>query len=349
MMVAGDEFLLCNVHHKISKTMQVQTNIYVGIDVSKDELVICYPAKKGWGKAQILNTLPTIRSWLKSFEVEGKHFVLEATGPYSQRLIHALNGAGASVSVVNPAQSRAMAKVLLKTNKNDDQDAQTLSVLGEKLELNTYKMPNDIQKKRKEAFSALASLQKQERQLKNQLHAFSYHVEPNPVAVQALQEVLKSTQLAIESLEKELKPEQDEDEARRTLAQITSIKSVGPKTAEAFVALFGNFQHFEKSKGFAKFIGLSPTEFISGSSVRGRRSITKNGSSKVRALLFNCARNAIRYNPNCKALYERLLEKGKNGKVALTAVMHKLARLIFGVVKSGTTYEPQFAKNITKS
>lgn len=324
--------------------MQAQANIYVGIDVSKDELVIFYPAKKGWDKAQVVNTLPAINSWLKEFGVGEKHFILEATGPYSQRLIHALNGAGARVSVVNPAQSRAMSKALLKTNKNDDQDAKTLSILGEKLELTAYKMPHSTQKKRKEAFSALASLQKQERQLKNQLHAFSYHVEPNPVAIKALEEVLKSVQEAIQSLEKELTPEQDEDEARQTVERITSINGVGLKTAQAFVTLFGNFQHFQTAKGFAKFIGLSPTEFTSGSSVRGRRSITKNGSSKIRALLFNCARSAIRYNPLCKQLFERLIEKGKNGKVALTAVMHKLARLIFGVVRSGTSFDPEFVK-----
>lgn len=324
--------------------MQAQANIYVGIDVSKDELVILYPVQKGWRKVQVINTLPAISSWLKEFGVREKHFILEATGPYSQRLIHALSGAGASASVVNPAQSRAMSRALLKTNKNDDQDAQTLSILGEKLELTAYKMPDNIQKKRKEAFSALASLQKQEQQLKNQLHAFSYHVAPNPVAVKALEEVLKSVQEAIQSLEKELTPQQDEDEVRRMVEQITSINGVGLKTAQAFVTLFGNFQHFKSAKCFAKFIGLSPTEFTSGSSVRGRRSITKNGSSKIRALLFNCARSAIRYNPLCKQLFERLLEKGKNGKVALTAVMHKLARLIFGVVRSGSSFDPEFVK-----
>lgn len=329
--------------------MQSQAIIYVGIDVSKEELVICYPIQKGWGKAKVLNTLPAINSWLNALGVEDKHFILEATGPYSERLVHCLSDVAARVSVVNPAQSRAMSKVLSKTNKNDNQDAQTLSILGEKLELNAYKMPNDMQKKRKEAFSALASLQKQERQLKNQLHAFSYHVAPNPIAVQALQTVLNSVQQAIEGLEKELAPQQDDDEARQIVERITSINSVGPKTAAAFATLFGNFQHFKTAKGFAKFIGLSPTEFTSGSSVRGRRSITKNGSSKIRALLFNCARSAIRYNQNCKALYERLCEKGKNGKVALTAVMHKLARLIFGVVRSGKLYEPQFAMNLTKS
>lgn len=324
--------------------MQTQANIYVGIDVSKDELVILHRAEKGWEKIKVLNTLPAIDSWLNEFGVGEKYFILEATGPYSQRIIHALSSAGARVSVVNPAQSRAMSKALLKTNKNDDQDAQTLSILSEKLELTAYKMPDNIQKKHKEAFSALASLQKQERQLKNQLHAFSYHVAPNPVAVKALEEVLKSVQEAIQGLEKELTPEQDEDEARRTVEQITSINGVGLKTAQAFVTLFGNFQHFKSAKCFAKFIGLSPTEFTSGSSVRGRRSITKNGSSKIRALLFNCARSAMRYNPNCKALYERLMEKGKNGKVALTAVMHKLARLIFGVVRSGTLFDPEFVK-----
>ena len=324
--------------------MQEQVNIYVGVDVSKDELVIVYPFQKGWRKVQIPNTLPAINSWLKEFGVGGKHFILEATGPYSQRLIHALSGAAASASVVNPAQSRAMSRALLKTNKNDDQDAQTLSILGEKLELRAYKMPDNIQKKRKEAFSALASLQKQERQLKNQLHAFSYHVAPNAVAVKALEEVLKSVQEAIQSLEKELTPQQDEDEVRRTVERITSINGVGLKTAQAFVTLFGNFQHFKSAKCFAKFIGLSPTEFTSGSSVRGRRSITKNGSSKIRALLFNCARSAIRYNPLCKQLFERLVHKGKNGKVALTAVMHKLARLIFGVVRSGCSFDPEFVK-----
>ena len=329
--------------------MQSHTNIYVGIDVSKDELVVAIPEQQRWTQTKVVNTLPAIGTWLSSIDMRTKHFILEATGPYSQRLIHALGCAGARVSVVNPAQSRAMAKVLLKTNKNDNQDAQTLSILGEKLELSTYKMPNSTQKKRKEAFSALASLQKQERQLKNQLHAFSYHVEPNAVAVQALRTVLESVQQAIQTLEEQLKPQQDEDEVRQTIERISSINGVGQKTAEAFATLFGNFQHFKTAKCFAKFIGLSPTEFTSGTSVRGRRSISKNGSSKIRALLFNCARSAMRYNPNCKALYERLIEKGKNGKVALTAVMHKLARLIFGVVRSQIKYDPDFALTPTKS
>lgn len=329
--------------------MESLSNIFVGLDVSKDELVVAYLIDGRWSKCKIPNTLEHIKGWLDNLGVTGKYFILEATGPYSERLICALAAQGAVFSVVNPAQSRAMSKALQKTAKNDDQDAQTLSLLGQKLELITYKMPNNMQKKRKEAFSALASLQKQEQQLNNQLHAFEYRVEPNPVAVKALQDVLATTQAAIQILEKELNPQQDEEEARQLIDKIATIKGVGKETAKVFVTLFGNFQHFSGAKAFAKFIGLSPTEFTSGTSVRGRSSITKKGSSKARAMLFNCARSAMRYNPNCQAIYQRLLEKGKNGKVALTAVMHKLARMIFGVARSGKDYDPLFASLKTKS
>lgn len=323
--------------------------IFVGLDVSKDELVIAYLESNKWKKCKISNTLDCISAWLTTLDIRGKHFVLEATGPYSERLICALTDAGVPFSVVNPAQSRAMSKVLQKSNKTDDQDAQTLSLLGQKMDLITYKMPDSTHKKRKEAFSALASLQKQEQQLKNQLHAFEYRVNPNPIAVKALQDVLESTQQAIQTLEKELNPEQDEEDAIRLIDQIASIKGVGKNTAKVFVTLFGNFQHFANAKAFAKFIGLSPTEFTSGTSVRGRSSISKNGSSRARAQLFNCARSAIQHNLNCKNLYQRLVQNGKNGKLALTAVMHKLARIIYGVVRSGTNYDPDFTLVKTKN
>ena len=329
--------------------MQLSCTIFIGIDVSKEELVIAYQVGGIWKKRKIPNTLEGIRAWLNGLPSDNKHFIAEATGPYSERLISVLAAAGVSFSVVNPLQSRAMSKTLLKTNKTDDQDAQTLSLLGQKFELTAYKMPSSTQKKKQEAFSALASLQKQERQLKNQLHAFEYRVNPNPIAVKALQDVLTSTQQAIQALEKELNPEQDEEEARQLIDRIASIKGVGVSTAKVFVTLFGNFQHFDDAKAFAKFVGLSPTEFSSGATVRGRSFITKRGSSKIRALLFNCARSAMRYNKNCKELYQRLTEKGKNGKVALTAVMHKLARIIFGVVRSGTNYNPEFALLKTKN
>jgi transposase len=329
--------------------METIKKFYVGIDVSKDELVISYmdiQQSNKWQKAKVVNDLACISAWLTNFGVQDKHFVLEYTGVYSDRLIHVLNAQNALFSVVNPLQSRAMSKVLTKTHKNDLQDAKTLSVLGEKMTLKAYKMPTELEKKRKEAFSALGSLQKQERQLKSQIHAFEFRVEPNPVVVKALNDALVAIQAAITQLQEELKPQQDdvdEKQSAHLVELISSIVGVGKATAEACVAVFGNFQHFENAKSFVKFIGLSPSEYSSGTSVRGRKSITKKGNSKIRSQLFNCARSAIQHNVVCKQFYERLVKNGKNGALALTAVMHKLARLIYGVVASDKKYDYNFA------
>ena len=332
--------------------MQTIKNLYVGIDVSKDELVISYlditqPSRNGhWKKAKVVNSLAAIQAWLESFGVQDKHFVLEFTGVYSDRLIHCLNTLGALFSVVNPLQSRAMSRVLAKTHKNDLQDAKTLSVLGEKMTLNAYKMPNELEKKRKEAFSALTSLQKQEQQLKSQIHAFEFRVNPNPIAVQALENVLSAVEQAIAQLQEDIKPQTDEpDEAqnKHLVELISSIVGVGKATADICVALYGDFKHFDNAKAFIKFIGLSPTEFSSGTSVRGKNPISKKGNGKLRSHLFNCARSAIQHNLVCKDFYTKLIKNGKNGKVALTAVMHKIARLIYGVVASDKKYDYDFA------
>jgi len=324
--------------------MQTVEQIFVGLDVSKEEFLSAHPdnsAGSKWSKAKIINELAMIKKWLMEVGVENKHFVLEHTGNYSQRLIHCLDELGASFSVVNPAQSRAMSKVLMKTSKTDDQDAQTLSRLGHLL-TKPYQMPPKAKRMRKEAFNALCALQKQERQLQNQLHAVEYLVDPNPAVVEAFNSVLTVVKTQIKQLQVQLRPEVDQVQEKQLVERISSIKGVGKATAEAIVALFGDLSAFDSAKAFTKFIGLAPSEFSSGKSVRGRSSITKKGNSKIRALLFNCARSAMNYNTFCKALYQRIIAKGKNGKVALTAVMHKLARQIFGVVKSGIDFDPKF-------
>jgi transposase len=52
--------------------------------------------------------------------------------------------------------------------------------------------------------------------------------------------------------------------------------------------------------------------------------------------------NAMKTNPACKALYDRLRANGKTGKQALVAVMNKLLKQVFAVVKNNTLYQPNY-------
>ena len=70
-------------------------------------------------------------------------------------------------------------------------------------------------------------------------------------------------------------------------------------------------------------VGVAPYDDDSGQR-RGDRHI-KGGRRKVRNLFYMaCLGAATRHNPVLKAFYDRLIAKGKEPKVALTACMRKL-------------------------
>lgn len=63
-------------------------------------------------------------------------------------------------------------------------------------------------------------------------------------------------------------------------------------------------------------------------------------------MLYMASVVAIRWNLHVKAVYDRLLARGKSKKSALGAAMRKLVHLCFGVLKTRIPYQPNYA-NIT--
>ncbi len=118
----------------------------------------------------------------------------------------------------------------------------------------------------------------------------------------------------------------------------------------------GHFQFTNSEKGFNKFetssqlcsyVGITPTIRGSGSSVRGRSKISKVGNKKLRNLLFLAVFSACKYNKACKALFDRLVAKGKSKKLALIAVANKLLKQAFAIAKSGLAYDDNFVSKLS--
>jgi transposase len=91
----------------------------------------------------------------------------------------------------------------------------------------------------------------------------------------------------------------------------------------------------------AAFLGLVPVHHQSGSSVRGRTKLSRNGNASVRAKLYMAAVVATRYNPDIQRHYQRLLKNGKCKMSAIGAAMRKLVHICFGVLKHQTPYQAQ--------
>jgi hypothetical protein len=62
-----------------------------------------------------------------------------------------------------------------------------------------------------------------------------------------------------------------------------------------------------------------------------------------------CSFNACKYNKACKALYDRIVAKGKSKKLALIAVCNKLLKQAFAVAKSGLIYDENYRSVLVKN
>jgi transposase len=76
--------------------------------------------------------------------------------------------------------------------------------------------------------------------------------------------------------------------------------------------------------------------------MRGKRAI-RGGRKAVRNILYMAALCAVRLNPDLKAFYRCLCEKGKAPKLALTAVMRKLVILLNTLVKQNSHWREKYA------
>jgi len=65
-----------------------------------------------------------------------------------------------------------------------------------------------------------------------------------------------------------------------------------------------------------------------------------HGSQLMRHMLWNAAKCAARHNPVCRALFERLIARGKSAPAAYGAVARKLVQIIYGVLRSLTMFNP---------
>jgi len=120
---------------------------------------------------------------------------------------------------------------------------------------------------------------------------------------------------------------------------LASIIGIGKFSAVGLIIEIGTWLRFSSAAKMAAFFGLHPILRQSGDKTWVAR-MSKQGSSEVRALLFMCAMVAIRHNPIIKDLYAHSLAKGKSKMSAIGICMHKLLRIVYGVLKSGKAFDP---------
>ena len=129
---------------------------------------------------------------------------------------------------------------------------------------------------------------------------------------------------------------------KRDVTFLCSITGIGNRTALAIMSEIPRIAQFDSARQVGAYAGLTPQQRQSGSSIPGQTHLSKVGSPRLRGALYMPALAAIRHNPIIKLSYIKLLKRGKTKMQAICAVMHRLIRIAYGVLKSQTPFDPEY-------
>ena len=275
------------------------------------------------GIAKIVERLATL---------DVRRVVLEAIGPYAQRLVDALAIAGFEVGIVNPRRIKAYRDAEGGRAKTDRLDAGLIARFALKMIDAVRPLPSPAQ-------TRLKALSLRRRQLVEMIAMEKVRLKQalEPLLADSHRAAIADLGALLESIEAELADSLAADPQRaRTLAILTSIPGIGRRIATLLATDLPELGHTDR-KAIASLAGLAP--HVSQSGNAPPRAAIAGGRPCVRAGLYMAALVAARHNPDLKPEYEAMRKAGKPAKVALIAIARKLVVTANALVKANALYK----------
>ena len=310
---------------------------YIGIDVSKKALSV-YDGKSNLEFANQKGLRPFYRYLKKHFKsFENIGLIFEATGIYSDHLREFCAQHQVKAYILNPKQSHNFAKSLGVRSKTDVIDAHTLWQYRSLIPEEKMKVPV-IDQEVKRLASYLTSYQFTQ----VQRTALSNHLES--VTDKTLQQLLQQELERKKKLEEKILADikdyiSEHPKLAEDFQRLMRISGIGEKLAFSLLFLFRHYQGTNRAQ-ITALAGLDPIYKESGTSVKGKVKISKNGNRHIRKMLYLPTLCAIKNNKQIAVFYQRLINNHKPKKVAVIACMRKLLLVAHAVYQQKTEYVP---------
>jgi transposase len=316
---------------------------YIGIDIASQTLEV-YDGKKSVVVPNIEKLFELRRLLKESLGKEWKtaHLLYEPTGIYSSYVEQFARKHGLKAYAVNPKRSFNFARALGNRSKTDPIDAKMLYDYHKLLSESDWEVPTLDQD-----LDAICHdlctyefIQKTWVQMGNHLHALKRGKTVNAATVSFLEKEIQRLKEEEKVLAKEMETKTKSSEALKDdFARITSIPCIGPMSAIVLLMMFRRYKDTSRTE-ITALLGLDPTRRTSGSSVSKKDRISKQGNRFARKILFMSALNGSQNNDRMKIFYQRLLDNHKPPKVAIIAVMRKLALIAHQLYIKKEFYQP---------
>lgn len=252
--------------------------------------------------------------------------VCEAMGGLEIPLAAALHAAGIAVAVVNPRQVRDFARALGILAKTDRSDASVLAEFAQRIQPAPRPLPDARARELAARVARRRQLVEMITMETNRLHAARM-----PLVRESLGRQLAQLKSELHPLNGLIETAIQRSEVKRFHAELMrSVPGVGTVLSTTLIADLPELGHLSRT-AIAALVGVAPLARDSGTT-RGPRRIW-GGRANVRSALYMGALAATRHNPLIRALYTRLLARGKAKKVALVACMRKLLVILNAMMR----------------
>jgi len=290
------------------------TPVYVGIDIAKDTFQYhINPNLQG----NLPNSQDGFKRLLRLLDGRTVHLICEATGGYEQPLIAFCADQKLSASVVDPARVRHFIMGKGQRAKTDKIDAAMLALFGAENRPAPVEPLSAEQRELRELSRRRGQLLQIRQSLANQSRGLSLKA-----LLSGQRKLLKEFDRQISVIEQLMEKHVAASELLRRKRDLLMVEpGVGPVVALALLAEMPELGTLNRASA-AALAGVAPYARDSGTK-SGRRYI-RGGRALIRKKLYMAALVASRHHPRLKAIYQRLIARGKPAKVALVALMRHL-------------------------
>lgn len=261
-----------------------------GIDISDLSLDLCFLNQDQ--KLEQIKVSNAQNGYEMMLKKAGKHchFVFESTGVYHLNLMFFLHNAGCTYSVVNPVQIKRFIQMKLDRNKSDKKDAKRIYQFALETEVKTSQMPDEQFFECKTINNAIQTITEEITAFTNQIHSLKRVPVGTEIAMETYQKIILQLKAELKNLDKILlqKLQQWQPELVELVA---SVVGIGKRATAELIIFTRAFENMGTYKQLISYCGLAPIEFSSGSSIKGRTKICKQGGEKIRHILYMCAMN----------------------------------------------------------
>lgn len=309
----------------------------IGLDISKDTIdATLHKINGSIHYIKFKNNddgLKQFRLWIKGNRIRKAYIGMEATGIYYEKAADMLSSYY-TVYVINPLKIKDYGKSRFNRTKTDKADSNLIAdyIKRHQDTLIPYQIPKN--KALQKLINLKNQLQQHQKQIKNRLHSteedFIRNIHQD--LIDTIQDKMEQVKIAISE---QIKKQTDNNHYRN----LQTISSIGKDTASVLYAQLTE-KHFKTANQFVSYAGLSPAIIQSGTSVRGRGRLSRYGNRRLKSTLYMPALCAYRFNAFPK-LINNLKKAGKPKMVIIVAIMRKLAKLAYYIVKTGQPYDAE--------